>query len=550
MRKMTAHADRSYVGDGPPFIRGHRKMKKLIGAALAGCMLTGTVFAQDFIFRRPLASDLMQSAGSPSAEEPAGPICDMRPVVFGAGVFDYTPPEGCSFGFVRAWGGGASGTAASDSDCIMDGTKKGSGCVGGGGGAYAQGSVSFEAGQAIHFSVGRGGVSVGEGKDGGDTEFMDILAAGGHNNITETEKCTGTVIGGKCFGSIVKEMIVDQAGGKAADSSGQLVRSGGNGATSNIGKTPGTGGRPFGFYGGGGGSGGYSGSGKSGKNGSAGSGVTGSNGAGGQAGAGGGQGGAGQMNGSIPGGGGGAGGGRGGDGLVIVFPGVGEGSEIPEAGEGEGILMVYGPTSFSADEGEVFSIPFQVIGGTVPFDWSISPALPSGISLTAGLVSGSASSGTYGPFTVTVTDGSGKSDSVAFDLSVSEPLSLVAQETSAYGYAYMAGVLGGVPPYALSYSGNVPAGIREPRDSLMFREDQPGCTPCYVNQAYVDYAENGGQLNYVKYGALGGSPVAIRNVSNAGGEIFLISADGTPSNGSGWTLTVKDSSGRTASRSF
>jgi len=476
--------------------------------------------------------------------------CDRTPVILDAGEHDYSPPEGCGFAFVQAWGGGGGGASASEPYCMNGIGVSGKECSAGGGGAYAEGVVAFDVDETVKVVVGRGGSSVEAGEDGQASTIKSIVAAAGKGGGVAVVSCDQ-------FDRCRTNVTVNGAGGGSAQSFGDLVTAGGAGAVSRIGTTAGSRGVDYKFFGGGGASGGALGAGGAGGNPVIISlPLDGSDGEGGNAGEGGGApGGAGKHAGSRPGGGGGAGGGNGGDGRVIIFPGANEGGEISEPGGTEEVLALYGPSTFSANEGQPFSIPFAVTGGTPPLEWSISPALPDGVSLTPGSVSGTAAAGAYGPFTLTVSDNSGKTDSVIFELSVIQPLVLLAREDvkEMPSYAYEAAVLGGVPPYVISFSGNVPAGIADLTRSVLFRSDHPGCSPCFVNQAYVDFRENGGPIvDRVVTLSIGGAgiPTSINGVPTDGGEFYFIAPYGEPYEASGWTMTVTDAAGRTASRSF
>lgn len=155
-------------------------MKKLLGAAMIGCMLTGTVFAQEFIFRRSLTSIPQippatdtgeQVSGEPDTGEPdlgeeedeVAEVCDTTPVVASSGL--YSPPSGCSRIQVQAWGGGGKGASCRPS--MLTDT-----CYGGGGGAYISVIVTLDTSRSYLVEVGSGGKGLVDA-DGGSTVLRD-----------------------------------------------------------------------------------------------------------------------------------------------------------------------------------------------------------------------------------------------------------------------------------------------------------------------------------------------------------------------------------------
>jgi Putative Ig domain len=111
-----------------------------------------------------------------------------------------------------------------------------------------------------------------------------------------------------------------------------------------------------------------------------------------------------------------------------------------------------------ATSGQTYSYTLAATGGTAPFTWSVTPALPAGLSLapSTGVISGipTQSSASNSSYTFKVTDATGASETQAFSIAVSAPPALAVTTASlpgaTVGTAYTAPNLtqsGGVGPY-------------------------------------------------------------------------------------------------------
>ncbi len=80
--------------------------------------------------------------------------------------------------------------------------------------------------------------------------------------------------------------------------------------------------------------------------------------------------------------------------------------------------------------GAIYYLQLTAVSGTAPFTWKVAPALPKGLTLSAGgVLSGKPAAGTVGvkTFTITVTDKNKKSNSKLFALSIAaKPIVCVA----------------------------------------------------------------------------------------------------------------------------
>lgn len=113
--------------------------------------------------------------------------------------------------------------------------------------------------------------------------------------------------------------------------------------------------------------------------------------------------------------------------------------------------------------------PVTAAGGTAPWVFSVSPALPAGLSINSasGAISGNpTAAATLAPYTVTVTDAAGATANAAFALNVNGPLSanaVFATRTLTVGglAPAFAPVLGGggTGPYTYAISSLLPAGL-------------------------------------------------------------------------------------------
>jgi hypothetical protein len=117
--------------------------------------------------------------------------------------------------------------------------------------------------------------------------------------------------------------------------------------------------------------------------------------------------------------------------------------------------------------GAAFNQTFTAQGGTPPYTWQISGALPTGLALAAatGVLSGTPTqSGTF-PIVVTVIDGSGKQASANYSLAVATGLTIGTPPglpTATVGVVYSATLqaVGGASPYQWAVTaGSLPAGL-------------------------------------------------------------------------------------------
>jgi len=107
--------------------------------------------------------------------------------------------------------------------------------------------------------------------------------------------------------------------------------------------------------------------------------------------------------------------------------------------------LYFGNAPPDATKGVAYSHSFSASGGTSPYSFSKSAGdLPTGVSLSGGTLHGTPSAvGTY-VFTITVTDGGGKTASRAFDIAVTEsvdPMAPIATDLVIAGPPYIGGTL-------------------------------------------------------------------------------------------------------------
>ena len=155
-------------------------------------------------------------------------------------------------------------------------------------------------------------------------------------------------------------------------------------------------------------------------------------------------------------------------GFTADYPGAG--CIVPSASSGP--LSIAGPASLPAGTAGVAYSPTTVTatGGTGPYTWS-AVGLPGALSIdsTTGTISGTPTTNTGSPFslTVTVTDSTSATASQAYALtinppppppSITGPASLPAGTTGAAYPATTATATGGVTPYTFSATG-LPAGL-------------------------------------------------------------------------------------------
>ncbi|HXW55877.1 MAG TPA: putative Ig domain-containing protein, partial [Candidatus Cybelea sp.] len=121
----------------------------------------------------------------------------------------------------------------------------------------------------------------------------------------------------------------------------------------------------------------------------------------------------------------------------------------------------------SGTQGAAYSATLAASGGTSPYTWSETGALPAGVSLSAsGVFSGTpTASGTFS-FTVQVKDSSSQTATTKLSISIGTTTAPLAISTSSLpsgtqGAAYSATLAasGGTSPYTWSETGALPAGV-------------------------------------------------------------------------------------------
>ncbi|WP_133502054.1 putative Ig domain-containing protein, partial [Cognatilysobacter terrigena] len=135
--------------------------------------------------------------------------------------------------------------------------------------------------------------------------------------------------------------------------------------------------------------------------------------------------------------------------------------------------------ALSADYGVAYTQTFAVSGGTGPYTYAVSGALPTGLSLSGDTLSGVPTApGSY-TFTITATDtgstGAGAPFTVsrAYTLQVAAPGIAVSPSTLAAGtatsaYSQMLSAIGGIGPYTYDVStGALPAGVTLAADGTL-----------------------------------------------------------------------------------
>lgn len=121
----------------------------------------------------------------------------------------------------------------------------------------------------------------------------------------------------------------------------------------------------------------------------------------------------------------------------------------------------------NAEQNHTYSDSFTAVNGTAPLLWSLSGALPAGLTLDAstGQVSGTPTAWGGYPYTVTVTDSSAPpaTDSGQGNLTVAQPLQIVGTLNPAYigqSYTSYLTAVGGYYPYTWGVSsGSLPPGL-------------------------------------------------------------------------------------------
>jgi hypothetical protein len=140
-----------------------------------------------------------------------------------ASTYTFTVPEGVISITVECWGAGGAGGGSTIND------KGGSG---GGGGAYVSAKLSVQPGDVIEYIVGAGGIgSTSNGTDGGDTEFLTLIAEGGSGGGANN----GTVgIGGSASGGTTNTSGENGLQGLLKGRAGGAGANGGDGGSGNV----------------------------------------------------------------------------------------------------------------------------------------------------------------------------------------------------------------------------------------------------------------------------------------------------------------------------
>jgi hypothetical protein len=125
----------------------------------------------------------------------------------------------------------------------------------------------------------------------------------------------------------------------------------------------------------------------------------------------------------------------------------------------------------AATAGTPYNQPLTVSGGTSPYTWSVTPALPPGLILvpTSGVISGTPTGGGSGSFTFKVTDAVGNSASsqpITITVNAAPPLVITTTSplpagTIGTAYSQQLTASDGVPPYInwTLASGSLPPGL-------------------------------------------------------------------------------------------
>jgi uncharacterized protein with beta-barrel porin domain len=138
-------------------------------------------------------------------------------------------------------------------------------------------------------------------------------------------------------------------------------------------------------------------------------------------------------------------------------------------GAGLSTAQAVASTSLVANVAATAFTPVTASGGTSPYTFAVSPALPAGLSLntSTGQVTGTPTAGSpSATYTVTVTDANGSTSSKTFTLQVSEALVATTQvEVATLEIAAEAGPFtpvvasGGTLPYSFGVAPALPAGL-------------------------------------------------------------------------------------------
>ncbi len=130
-------------------------------------------------------------------------------------------------------------------------------------------------------------------------------------------------------------------------------------------------------------------------------------------------------------------------------------------------LSITTPVLANAMRGAAYNQPLSATGGTQPYSWTmIGGALPAGLALAGGAISGTPTVSGNFAITVQVNDSQSRTASRNFNLTIVAPpelkLNLATNMEAALGTAfnYQPGATGGVGPYTWSIaSGSLPGGL-------------------------------------------------------------------------------------------
>jgi len=127
---------------------------------------------------------------------------------------------------------------------------------------------------------------------------------------------------------------------------------------------------------------------------------------------------------------------------------------------------VTGPSLFEAAQGVAFTHQLTAGNGTPPYTWSIvSGALPTGLSLASGVISGTPTTSGSFTFTIQVADSQSRTGQKALTINVAPPAlsittSLLASAMRGRSYNQALAAAGGSQPYTWTIvSGTLPAGL-------------------------------------------------------------------------------------------
>ena len=117
-----------------------------------------------------------------------------------------------------------------------------------------------------------------------------------------------------------------------------------------------------------------------------------------------------------------------------------------------------------ADIGAAYSQPLAATGGTPPYTWSVTGALPPGLTVNGATIAGLPAAGGTANFAVQVRDSAGATTSRPFSITVRAPLLelttlAIAPAAAGVPYSQALAVTGGTPPYTWDITGALPPGL-------------------------------------------------------------------------------------------